>query len=256
MLTTNTSIDHPPNSHDDLINAAAGALIKAFGQGNQVFPDLAEAIHNLDRYANPADEPHWERFHAPLMKVSALSHSVTVTAFLQAGIDAIGNVYALDECYQANKLISENALAIRNLTALYGKQTATYLYLEEESQSDTERFSVFSAYSREQVSTVPARKTATEVGLDLIKEHLRIDPGKRNRFTQEPGSPRLFISRQRCPNLWREMTGLKLEEADGRVKYLGATHAINCLRAIVMAKPKYEQKSSGVEPQRHTSAWA
>ena len=76
------------------------------------------------------------------------------------------------------------------------------------------------------------------VGIDLIKEHLRIDPNRSNAFTKETGSPRLFISRQRCPNLWREMMVLKLANEDGRVRYIGADYAVSNLRNVLMTRPK------------------
>ena len=71
--------------HDDLINAAAGALVVAFGKGNQVFQELSETVHNLDRFINPADEHHWVEFCNPLKKISVLTYSATTTAFLQIG---------------------------------------------------------------------------------------------------------------------------------------------------------------------------
>ncbi len=149
------------------------------------------------------------------------------------------NLFAVEEHYQANKLLKENAQAIRNLIARYGKQDRTLLHQgAEESQNTDEVISIQSAYSREQVQTIWAQKASTGVGLDLIKEHLRVDSNRKNSFTQERGSPRLFISRQRCPNLWREMMSLKLSEEDGRVRYIRPDYAVTNLRNVLMTRPK------------------
>src|SRR5262249_2304365 len=56
-------------------------------------------------------------------------------------------------------------------------------------------------------------------------------------FTQEKGSPQLFISRSRCPNLWKEMSELHCQSREGRVLYLGADHAVDALRYLAMSRP-------------------
>lgn len=252
------SIDHPPNAHDDLINAAAGALTQSLRAGDQVFPELNEAVHNLDRYVNPADEYKWAEFCRPLKKYSAISHSITTTAFLQMAIDRSGNLFALDESYRVNTLIKDNALVIRNLIARYGKQECTLLHPgSEDASTSDEVLSIQLAYSREQVRALPARKAAVGVGIDLIKEHLRIDRNRSNTFTREPGSPRLFISRQRCPHLWREMIALKLATEDGRIRYIGSDCAVSNLRNILMRRPNLPASEKDQEPHSgYVSAWS
>ncbi len=254
------TIDHAPNAHDDLINAAAGALVKALGHGNQVFQELNESLHNLDRFVNPADEHRWMEFCPPLRKISALNHATTVTAFLQIGIDSSGNLFALEESYRVNQLIRDNALVIRNLIARYGKEDFVLLHPgSEEAQSTDEIFSVQRAYSREHVRTVPAQRASTGVGIDLVKEHLRVDPDRPNAFTREKGAPRLFISKQRCPNLWREMMSLKFADEDGRIRYISADYAVSCMRDILMTRPKPgEPAGREKEATRHyaVTAWS
>jgi hypothetical protein len=193
---------------------------------------------------------------APLKKLSALNHAITATAFLQMGIDFNGNLYALEQYHQSNQLLRENATAIRNLLARYGRQEFTCMHFGSDSaQNDVEAFSTQKAYNGAGVRTVRPRQTAADVGIDLIKEHLRIDPGRRNSFTQEKGAPKLFISKQRCPNLWREMKGLKAMDDNGRFKYLGADYSVSCLRVILMTRPKapIEEKRQ-VEPVRQYGA--
>ena len=252
------SIDHGANLHDDLINAAAGALVSAFNQGSQVFQELNEAVHNLDRYVNPAEEYRWMEFCGPLKKISALCHAPPHTAFLQMAIDYDGIMYALEEYYQSDRLITENTQAIRNISARYGKQSPSLLCFGMDTNlTNVEAFSILNAYDREKVETMKALKTAVEVGIDLIKEYLRIDSNKTNSFNNEKGAPKLFISKQRCPNLWREMIGLKSMEDNGVVKYVGTDYTVTALRTIMMSRPQapVREPRNLSEPCRFTSPW-
>jgi hypothetical protein len=231
------SIDHGPGAHDDLINAAAGALTKVLGQSTHVFPELDESVHNLDRYINPADEHKWIEFHKPLNKISGLVSTFATTAFVQVGVDFDGTLFALDEYYGANRLIKDHAFDIRNVRARYENEQCTLFDPGEEekaAEKSPELQSIMSAFRREGLPVIPAQRTAIGVGIDLIKANLRIDPQRQNPFTKEKGSPGLFISRQRCPNLWREMTALR-HENDGR--YIGADFAVSGLRHVLMSRP-------------------
>ncbi len=239
------SIDHGPGGHDDVINAAAGALTKVLGQSTHVFLELDESIHNLDRYINPADEHRWIAFQKPLKKISDLVSTYATTAFIQMGIDFDGNFFALEEYYcGSNRLIKDHAFEIRNLRARYENEHCILDPGEEEKAvlNSSGLSSIQLAYAREKVPAILAQRTATDVGIDLIREYLRLDPEKKNPFTDEPGSPRLFISRQRCPNLWQEMTALRHENADGRSRYIGADFAVSGLRHVLMSRPSAPKK--------------
>ncbi len=85
---------------------------------------------------------------------------------------------------------------------------------------------------------IPARRASIGVGLDLLKSRLRVDETRRHPFEPEKkGSPQLFISRSRCPNLWKEMSELQCQNKDGRVEYIGRDHATDCLRYVAMSRP-------------------
>jgi hypothetical protein len=182
---------------------------------------------------------------------------VFMSVHLQMGIDYSGNIFALEELYQTNQLLIENALAIRNLVAIYGKQTA-YLYLRDEgTQRESEKSSIQSAYARGCLQTVIARKTATDVGIDLIKEHLRADPKRLKPFNQDKGFPKLFISKQGCPNLWREMIGLRTVDGNGKIEYIGVDYAVSALRTVLMARPTVPSKKVNIPDQpAYLSPWS
>jgi hypothetical protein len=174
-------------------------------------------------------------------------------------IDVDGNLLCLEESYRVGQLLRENALVIRNLLAKYGKQEFTLLHPSSaEAQNNDEIFSVLNAFVRERVPVRLAQRALAGIGIDLIREHLRIDPNRRNSFNQEAGAPRLFISRQRCPSLWREMVGLRMETRDGLTSFVGADHTVTCLRDILMARPKppgTERRSATVRGH-YASAWS
>jgi hypothetical protein len=160
-------------------------------------------------------------------------------------------VHCREEHYRANQLVREHAGAIRNIVLRYRKLDLTVLDPgTEDAQRADEIFSVQSAYNRENVRTVPGQKEAVSIGLDLLSDYLLTDPVRTNRFSGEKGSPRLFISRQRCPNLWRELAGLKIAESDGRTKYAGPDHAVSAFRVILMTRPK-PAEAPGARKHRH-----
>ena len=76
------------------------------------------------------------------------------------------------------------------------------------------------------------------MGINLLKEYLHPNPLHRHPFTGEFGSPRWFISRSRCPNLWKELVELKKELLPaGGIRYIGADHGIDYVRYIAMSRP-------------------
>jgi len=198
----------------------------------QVFPELNEADHNLDQWASPRE----------LRLVSALDHATTgITAFVQLGVDKDERLMALEEYYRRDQLISEHAMSIKLMLARYGKQDYTLIDPSTEAktmQNVREMYSVQDAYRREGLPTVVAQRASIGVGLDLIKEMLRVDPMRIHPFEQKRGSPRLFISKKLCPNGWREMTELQAQNEDGKVTYIGDDHWIDCVRYVAMSRPR------------------
>lgn len=207
----------------------------------QCFPELDDNVHNLDRYFNTDDPVQWRDFHSGFKKVGSLDHATTgITAYLMTGIDPDENLIALEEYYQADRLISEHAHAVKSLYGEYGNPEYQLIDPSTESktmQNANEMYSVQDAYRREGIHTIPARRASIGVGIDSLRKRLRKDPNHRNPFTQEKGSPRLFISRKRCPNLWQEMTELQQVNKDGRVEYIGRDHATDDLRYIDGSRP-------------------
>jgi phage terminase large subunit len=207
----------------------------------QVFPELCE-VHNLDKYMDTSDDKVLHEFVESMRKVSAHDHASTgITAHELVGINTDEDAFVFDEYYKADRLISEHSEQIRQLLSWYGKPEYTLIDPSTEAktlQNVKDMFSVQDAYRREGLTMMAAHRASIGVGIDLIKEYLKVNPLHRNPFTQERGSPRLFISRRRCPNLWREMSELQVQNNDGKVEYIGADHACDCLRYILMSRPR------------------
>jgi hypothetical protein len=71
-----------------------------------------------------------------------------------------------------------------------------------------------------------------------------------HRFTQKKGAPKLFISKRRCPNLWREMSQLqRVFTAEGKWQFVGSDHALDDLRYIAMSRPAAPEKPAIDESQ-------
>jgi hypothetical protein len=218
----------------------------------QVFPELGK-VHDIDTYFDTAHDFSWRQFHEGMRLIGGMDHASTgISAFVMAGVDVDENLFGLEEYYQANRLISEHADGIKTLKKRY--HTPDYSVIDPSTEAKTLQgkdslFSVQDAYRREGLIFLSAHRASISVGIDRLKELLKVQAWHRNPFTQELGSPRLFISRRRCPNLWKEMTELRTEEG----KFLGRDHATDDLRYIAMSRPApavVQQQDIGKLPQQ------
>ena len=210
-----------------------------------VFPELSETLHAIENV-----DFRYMKF------VSGLDHATTgVTACVQVAIDADENVFVLEEYYERNRLISQHAKYIKLMLESYGKQDYTVIDPSTQAknlQGPYELYSVCDEYHRNGLPVAPAWRASIEVGINLIKEYLHVHPQRRHPFTQQPPSPRLFIVKRKCPNLWHEMTDIRKELMPaGDIRYVGPDHALDCLRYILMSRPRAPKPHD--EPKAMTS---
>lgn len=246
----------PPSWEKDMRATMDADWVKRYLDGSweihegMVFTELSEVVHNLDRYLPPGDPEAWAKFHFGMTHVGALDHASTgITAYLRVGIDSGENMFALEEYYKDDGMISEHAQAIAALDSRYGQPKYRLIDPSTEGktlQNSREMFSVQEAYINAggrygdypSIPTVAAHRANISVGIDLLKQYLHFNLLHRNPFTQQLGSPRLFISKSRCPMLWKEMHGLKKElRANGSIDFVGRDHAVDDLRYIAMSRP-------------------
>lgn len=249
----------PPNWELELRASMDADWVKRYLDGSwdvfegQVFTSLSERLHNLDNWTGGWGQNDWAHWREGLKKISSIDHATTgITACEQVGIDPDENMFSLDEYYEKNKLISEHCdgwddekrghvRGIRQMLSDYGRQEYTLIDPSTQAktqQGATELFSYFDDYRRNGVNCIPAHRHAIEIGINLLKEFLKPNPLRWHPFTGTLGSPRWFISKSRCPALWKEMIDLKKKLLPaGGVSYVGSDHAIDDVRYIAMSRP-------------------
>src|SRR4030095_6551310 len=238
----------PPGWEDELRATNDPDWVRRYLDGSwdvfegQVFTELLDQRHNLDNWTKAWGKNDWAHWAEYLRKVSAIDHATTgITTLQQAGIDRDENLFSLEEYYRSNRLISEHAYEMKDLMRRYGKQDYTLIdpsTAAKTQQGPHELFSFLDEYRRNGITAVPAHRASVEVGINLLKELLHINPLHRHPFTGEMGSPRRFIFRSRCPNLWKELTELRKELLPaGGIRYVGADHGIDSIRYIAMSRP-------------------
>lgn len=210
-----------------------------------VFPALSPEIHDLDRYTEKMPLDH-------LKLINSIDHASTgTTAMVITGVDPDENLFALEEYYERDRRISEHAKGMLALQAKYELATLShprghkfdYTLIDPSTESKTlqnahEMWSVQEEYRRHGISAQAAHRSHIEVGLDVLNDYLAPSMDHRNPFTENKPSPRLFISKRGCPNLWREMKEIqKKVKPNGEYEFIGSDHALDNLRYIGMSRP-------------------
>lgn len=201
-----------------------------------IFAELSER-HNLDAYV-------WEPDYRNSKFIAGIDYGGTApTACIEVAVDLSENMFVIGEHYQKNELISTHAAAIKTmLEKCSGAKTRDkkdnmcgqdYILLDPNTSPDDSQmaaqgvFSVQDEYQRNGINTIVTHRFPISIGLNLIKEYLRENQNHKCPFTGKIGSPRLFISKSGCPNLWKELIDFQKEYDDetGKLIYIGSKHA-------------------------------
>ncbi len=238
----------PPNWEQELRASMDEDWVRRYLDGSwdvfegQIFTELTDSLHNLDRYTEGWGQNDYAHWLEGLRKIGSIDHATTgITAYEQVGVDVDENMFSIDEYYRSNRLISEHALDMKDMMRKYSPQEYTLIdpsTAAKTQQGPHELYSFLDEYRRNGILAKPAHRASIEVGINLLKEFLHVNPLRRHPFTGKLGSPRYFISRSRCPNLWKELTELRKELLPaGGLRYLGSDHAIDNVRYIAMSRP-------------------
>lgn len=203
-----------------------------------VFPDLRDDRHNLDRFA-PSFRPKNMRL------VSAIDWADSGTTGAEVcAIDAEENLYFFDEYGERSRTVTEHSAAIIEMLLRHGRQDYTLMDLPVNNINQSNLFSIQDAFRRAGLHTIQAHRANIQIGLDLMNDYLRIDPNRVHPYTQELGSPRVFISRSRCPRLWKQMAELQrsYDVETGKVKYIGEDDNLDPARYIAMSRPNAAER--------------
>lgn len=231
-----------------------------------VFAALNEEIHDLDRYEFSFD-PEFYRL------IGAIDYGGSgITAAVECAFDMSENCFVIGEYYGKDNLISVHAKAIGQMfDTCAGTKSAKsskhhgqeYILLDPNTAPDDEKimkagiYSVQEEYNLNGIITIVTHRGPISVGLNLLNEKLRMDKHHRNPLTRQMGSPKMFISKSRCPNLWNEMKEFQkeLDEETGQVVYIGKKHATDCNRYIAMSRPTVHLLDEGQLCPEEQDAW-
>ena len=255
----------PPGWEDELRASFPDEWCRKYLDGSwdvmegQVFPELSDVHHNLDNWTDLWDVRTYKDWVSMLQLHASLDHATTgITAMAQTGIDRSENLFGLEEYYQENKLVSEHAKAMQSILAGYGTQRSLLIDPSTEAKTQVGReelYSILDEYKRQgepfKSLLKPAKRSEIRIGIDLLKEKLKVNPNRIHPFTGQRGSPALFISKRRNPNGWREMVELrKIIKANGDIEFVGSDHWVDNVRYIAMSRPKLtEEKKAEPTPE-------
>lgn len=205
-----------------------------------VFPELSNELHNLDNWA-----PDFNGKSKNCKLISAVDWADSGnTGAEQSAIDEDENIYFFDEYGERNKTVQAHSAAITQMLTDNGPQDYTLMDLPVNNINQDNLFSIQHAFRLAGLETIQAHRANIAIGLDLIKQMLAVDPNRIHPFTGELGSPRIFISRRRCPKLWKQMAELQreIDMESGKVKYIGEDDNLDPARYIAMSRPSAPDK--------------
>jgi hypothetical protein len=155
-------------------------------------------------------------------------------------VDADENIFFFDEYAHRNRTVMEHAADLTAMLNSHGRQEYTLMDLPVNNINQANLFSIQDAFRRAGLITIQAHRANIQIGLDLMKSMLKVDPNRVHPFTHELGSPRMFISRRRCPVLWKQMAELQraMDAETGKVKYIGEDDNLDPARYIAMSRPR------------------
>lgn len=229
-----------------------------------VFTEWDDRTHTFDQLP--------EGFIDQLELYGALDHAATgITAFTLIGVDAWGNMFVLAEYYMKDQLISQHAFGIKELIKEWTyrgdsmpPRQLKYVLIDPSTTARTQQGSnslqsVAYDYINNGLAVIPAWN-ALELGINFLKEMMHVNPLHRNPLTGLIGGPMLFVNRNRCRNLIKEIKGLKKEILEsGLVRYKGLDHALDTIRYICNSRPrpstlrKHEDLNMTAADRRHAA---
>jgi hypothetical protein len=257
----------PPGYVEELISTYPKEWVEKYVKGGwgssegAVFKELSDDVHNLDNWVDTESDLATVRFSLRLDTIGGFDHGDSgTTCYIQVGVDTSGNIFVFDEYYRKDRLVADHAIDILATKSRYESGVAglpispprrqrftiadpTVITRQQQQTSDGLK-SIGWLYVQHGIPMIPGWN-AVEMSIERIKEHLHPLDRHVHPFTGKLGSPTLFISKRRCPNLWRELRGWKRKRVAGRsdaqaafMEYKGPDHAIDPLRYIVNAQPR------------------
>jgi len=219
-----------------------------------VFPELKDTLHNLDNWTGELTLKGKKLY-------GAIDWADTgATGAEQCALDDDENFFFFDEYGDKNRTVTEHCESIIPMFNEIGHVEYILMDLPTTNINQEDLFSIQNAFRLAGLYTTQAYRANIKIGLDRLKDLLKVDPNHVHPFTGEIGAPHLYISRRKCPKLWKQMSELQreIDTETGKVKYIGDDDNLDPARYIAMSRPKAPDKKAKVDPnllnaQRYTS---
>jgi phage terminase large subunit len=197
-----------------------------------VFYPWDERYHVIDEFPIPS---HWPRFYGIDPGLA------DPTAILIATTDENGNLFIVDEYYQTNKTIHEQADAF---LGMWGHLKFEWGMIDSSAErraddSGKKRIELYREAGLKNLQ--PATKRLLE-SISQVQEMMRLDPARKHIQTGQSGAPRLYVFR-RCVNLRRELSIYRYGRNDKPVDK--DNHTVDVLRYIVDRRPHAALRTMG-----------
>lgn len=253
----------PPGYVDELIRTYPKEWVEKYIRGGwgssegAVFKEFSEELHNLDNWLDTDSDEAVRRFSMQLRLYGGFDHGDSgVTCYEQSGVDSADNIFFFDEYYRDNRLVSDHAIDILAVKSRYEHPIggiparhqefiiADPSIFHKSQHTSIELQSIAYLYGEHGLLMIPGWN-AMEMSIERIKEHLHPLRQHRHPFTGQFGSPSLFISKKRCPQLWKQVRGWKRKRIEpysshlpSHMQYKGVDHALDPCRYIVNSRPR------------------
>lgn len=188
-----------------------------------IYWNWSQGVHVFKSFEVP---DHWPRF---LAMDWGLADPCAALLFAS---DERGNVFVLDEYYQAGQLVSDQCKAI---LAMCGGKPLDWAVIDPSAKGRDKATgkSLLDQYRENGLHVVEANNRLFD-GIALVQEALQVDPDREHPLTGALGSPRLHVS-ERCRHLQDEFAAYRWGPNGKPTK--DADHALDALRYGLMRRP-------------------
>jgi phage terminase large subunit len=258
--------DNPnlPRDYMDAFEAYPDAWKKRFMEGSfevftdQIWPEFDEDVHVV----NPFPIPPWFEV------VEGIDHGRrNPTAVLWSAFDDQGNVFFVDEHYEAGRLVGHHATAInKRREQSWGIPNYTVIDASASQKDPNTGRSVIDEYYDYGIITLPSDRHKI-ARVNRVAEWLRRDPNHPHPLTgeySEEGYPRLYIFRN-CVNLiehvpqykWKPLPPTAKEDAKEE-PLKKDDHDVDAMGYILMTRPRPAERpidTKTASDQRSQKYW-
>lgn len=237
----------PPGWEDDLRANYPAEWVEKYLNGSW---DISEGMvfTEWDDIINTVEE---DQLTSAYLQSLRLTESIDVantgvTAYTIAGTDPWENTITLAEHYQKDKLVTHHAsemLSIRYEWERRCRRKIEYTLIDPSAlnrtmQSGNAMQAMADLYREAGIDTIPAWN-ALEMGIERLKQYIHVVPHHTHPLTGAQGAPHFYVVKGRCPNLIKEIKGLKKEYTPGgTVKFVGPDHALDTVRYRANSQPR------------------